>query len=252
MYKKEITFLDYLGYEKKNLLTSLVNFRREYEFFHELDSIFQEPLKRLDIPESESLIPQLYLFVHFHLYFSTSCILRSHLSECFASVRKAIDATLSAYRIIIDPSTSEQYINRHKDFRFIKRYMENEARKDHSKYPLAQELIKLHEMCSRFGSHADVDSFIHRLEMREIEGTKKVEQRLRYFQFPKNEKEYRFYFISMIKAFWLMFKIFYSYYEKQLKIINPKWDLAIETLGPKLDKLAKQFSPSSESNRISP
>lgn len=236
---KEIHFLEYLGNEEQNLLTSIINFRSEFDLFNELDRVYQEPIKRLDVPDSQSVIPQLYLFVHFHLYFSLSCILRSHLSECFSSVRKGIDASLSAYRIILEPSSSKQYIDRDKTFLFIKRHIESEIKKDPSKYPLAHQLIKLHENCSQFGSHADIDSFIHRFEIIQLEEVTKVEKRVHYFQFPKDFEEYRFYYLSMLQSFYLMFKIFRVFFNRALKIINPQWELAIQTLGPKLERLAK-------------
>ena len=98
----EGNFLEYLGIEEQNLLTSIVNFRSEFDLFYNLDKIYQEPLNRLKVPEEKSLVPQLYRFVHFHLYFSISCLLRSHLSESLSSTRKAIDAALSAYKIILE------------------------------------------------------------------------------------------------------------------------------------------------------
>ena len=121
----------------------LNNFRKEFDLFYNVDRIYQEPLRRLIISEDDVLVPQLYLFVHFHLYFSISTLLRSHLSECLASMRKAIDATLSAYKTIFEPKYSEKYINRDKYFQFIKSNMQKEIKKNSSKYPLAHELIKI-------------------------------------------------------------------------------------------------------------
>ena len=121
----------------------LNNFRKEFDLFYNVDRIYQEPLRRLIISEDDVLVPQLYLFVHFHLYFSISTLLRSHLSECLASMRKAIDATLSAYKTIFEPKYSEKYINRDKYFQFSKSNMQKEIKKNSSKYPLAHELIKI-------------------------------------------------------------------------------------------------------------
>ena len=90
----EQNFLEYLGNEEQNLLTSIVNFKSEFDLFYNIDRIYQEPLKRLVVSSDDVVVPQLYLFVHFHLYFSMSCLLRSHLSETLSSLRKAIDASL--------------------------------------------------------------------------------------------------------------------------------------------------------------
>ena len=115
----ELNFLEYLGNEKQNLLTSVVNFRAEFDLFYNVDRIYQEPLKRLVVSADDVIVPQLYLFVHFHLYFSISCLLRSHLSETLSSLRKAIDATLSAYEVILKPETATAYLNRDRHFQFI-------------------------------------------------------------------------------------------------------------------------------------
>ena len=45
MKAEEINFLEYIGTEEQNLLTSLNNFRREFDLFYNIDRIYQEPLK---------------------------------------------------------------------------------------------------------------------------------------------------------------------------------------------------------------
>ena len=70
----ENNFLEYLGSEEQNLLTSITNFKNEFDIFYDLDRIYQEPLKRLVVTAEKTVVPQLYLFVHFHLYFSFSCL----------------------------------------------------------------------------------------------------------------------------------------------------------------------------------
>jgi hypothetical protein len=99
--KKELNFLDYLGIEEQNLLTGLINLKEEFDLFLGIDYVYQEPLKRLIISEKHDLILfQLYRFIHFHLYFSVSCLIRYHLFESLSSIRKSIDAGLTAYKLI--------------------------------------------------------------------------------------------------------------------------------------------------------
>ncbi|GEM_PF-3997359 len=233
-------FLEYLGAEEHNLLASIVNFKSDFDLFYNLDQIYREPLIRLEIPPSKATIPQLFLFVHFHLYFSVSCILRSHLSECLGSMRKAIDASLSAYQIILEPSSAQAYENRNPMFQHIKSHIQNEIKKDSSKYPLAHQLVNIHDLCSEFGSHADVSSFFHRLELRPDANGKK-ELRVHYFQFPKKKPEYQFYFIATLQGFYLMFRIFKVFFDQNLKIIDIHWEQLIETLGKKLDEQRKLY-----------
>ena len=236
-------FLEYLGAEEHNLLASVVNFKSDFDLFCNLDQIYREPLIRLDrleIPPSKAVIPRLFLFVHFHLYFSVSCILRSHLSECLNSMRKAIDASLSAYQIVLEPSLAQAYENRDPMFQQIKNHVQKEIKKDSSKYPLAHQLIDIHGLCSEFGSHADVSSFFHRLELKPDANGKK-ELRVHHFQFPKKKSEYQFYFIATLQGFYLMFKIFKIFFDQNLKIIDINWEQRIEVLGKKIDEQRKIY-----------
>ena len=189
----ELNFLEYLGNEEQNLLTSIVNFRSEFDLFYNIDRIYQEPIKRLIVSSENVIVPQLYLFVHFHLYHSISCLLRSHLSENLSSLRKAIDASLCAYKVILEPDSATAYLDRDKYFQFIKSNIQREIEKDSSLYPLAHNLIKMHNACSEYGSHSDISSFFHRLETRATEDEKREILLVHYFQFPRNQEEYRFY-----------------------------------------------------------
>ena len=238
-----LRFHEYLGAEEQNLLASVLNFRTELDLFGQLDDIFQSPIARLRIPEEDEaglLVGQLYLFVHFHLYFSVSCLLRSHLSESFSSTRKAIDASLTAYKIILEPETASRYIQRDRYFQFIKASLQNEIKKNSSKYPLAHILIKLHDSCSEYGSHADISSFVHRIEMNELPGANADLLQVHYFQFPRDSTEYKFYFVLTLQAFLQAFRIFKAFFNKRLKIIDPGWEASIGKLNALLEQLRQQ------------
>lgn len=238
-----LRFHEYLGAEEQNLLASILNFRTELDLLGQLDDIFQSPIPRLRIPEEDEaglLVGQLYLFVHFHLYFSVSCLLRSHLSESFSSTRKAIDASLTAYKIILEPETARRYIERDRYFQSIKSRLQNEIEKDSFKYPLAHILIKLHDSCSEYGSHADISSFVHRIEMKELPGANADLLQVHYFQFPRNSTEYKFYFVLTLQVFLQTFRIFKAFFNERLKIIDPGWEASIEKLNTHLEQLRQQ------------
>jgi hypothetical protein len=240
---------DYLGAEETNLVVSLVNFRVEFDLFSEVDGIYQAPLGRLRLPSEDEpglLIGQLYLFVHFHLYFSITCILRSHLSESFSSSRKAIDAGLSAYKIILEPDTWGKYLESDRYFQFIKSNLQTEIKKDPAMYPLAHKLIQVHETCSEYGSHADISSFIHRLAVKEVPGTSTDLLQLHYFQFPQNKKEYQFYFVLTLQIFMHIFEIFRSFFDSRLIVIDREWLTAIAKVNNRLEELRTKYYSSIE------
>ncbi len=213
----QLSFIEYLAYEEQNLLTSIVNFRGDFDAFYNLDVAYQKPLSTLEVNVDEDILPSLYLFVHFHLYFSISSLFRSHFSESLASTRKALDASFSAYRIILEPETVELYRNRDRSFQFIKSYIQNERKKDPEKYPIAENLLELHDLCSEYGSHSDISSFVHRVESRPIPNTKKDFMMFHYFQFPRDMHEYAVYLIDTLWAYYGMLLIFRPFIEEKIK-----------------------------------
>ena len=78
-------FLEYLGVEEENLLARLVKYSGDFDVFATLDCIYEWPLRAMKIDEPLELVADLYLFVHYQLYFTARCLLRGHLSEAFAS-----------------------------------------------------------------------------------------------------------------------------------------------------------------------
>ncbi|GAG90838.1 unnamed protein product, partial [marine sediment metagenome] len=124
----------------------------------------------------EPIICNLYMFVQYHYYFTFVTFLRQHLSESMFSLRKAIDAALTAYYIIEEPNEVYNYLEKDDKFKFIKNTIKKIRSDDPSKFVLAKDLIVYHEECSEYGSHADISSFINRLDIEEdsSDSTKKI------------------------------------------------------------------------------
>lgn len=233
---KEINFLEYLGAEEQNLLTGLVLLKDDFDYFLSLDYIYQEPLKRLVISEKDDLIPfQLYRLIHFHLYFSMSCLLRYHISESLFSTRKAIDAALTAYKLMLEPETTEKYKQRDNYFLHIKSNIQNERKKDISKYPLAAELIEVHDLCSKYGSHADINSFNNRIEVKKSSDMEPGHLMLHYFEI-SNSIETKKIYLQTLRIFFSIFKIYKNIFDKRLKIIDQDWEYTIKNFTEKLNE----------------
>ena len=116
-------FFEYLGAETGNLLVTLNNLRTEFDLFSRLDGLYRTAIRnaRADSPD-DLVVLQLLLFVHYHYYNSTATLLRCHLSDALASMRTAIEAGLTAYRIIEDRPSQLQYVQRDKSFLSHKRF----------------------------------------------------------------------------------------------------------------------------------
>lgn len=207
----ETNLLGFLGAEEQNLLTTMVKCHRDIAIaFPKLDGAFQAPIKHIDIninDEHPKTILALYLFTHYHLYLSTTLLLRCHLSDSLASTRKAIDATLTAYRLIIEPGTLEDYKNQHRDYQYIKHYVGRMRKDNLHAFPLAPPLLDVHDKCSEYGSHADISSFVHRISIDETPGTGKGIYRVGMFQL-MSELEIRHHLVMTFLAYTTMLKIY--------------------------------------------
>ena len=117
---ENFSLVSFLATEEQNLLTSTINLRDEFDSFWQLDQVFRDVLPHLGGNEVSRFICQMMIFVHYHLYFSTTTYLRGHKSEAYSSARVAIDATFHAYRFIKEPTSVSEYLASHKSFKRAK------------------------------------------------------------------------------------------------------------------------------------
>lgn len=230
-----IDFLKFIAGEEQNLLTTLINLRPDFDVFSHLDDLYRGPVDFLDVSIGEEVIPSLYLFVHYHFYLSVASLSRAHLSECLASTRKAMDASFSAYEMLLHPETIKLYKNQDKKFQFIKGTIAKERKADESTYPLAANLLELHEICSEFGSHADISTFTHRVEVRETDNPKKKKLMFKYYQFPSDKEEYHAYFVETLLAYYEMLLIFKPMLLEKAVGLDAGWDAEVASVGTVLE-----------------
>jgi hypothetical protein len=243
-------FPHFLAAEEQNLIVSCLRLNGEFGLLSHLDAEFSKAISPIDVPEREQLAPALLLFVHFHLYISVASIARGHLSECFASTRKAIDATLSAYELIIDPSSVELYEKRDRRFLFIKNYIGKAREKDSTRYPLAADLLRLHEVYSEYGSHADLSSFVHRIEVRDAGEPGKGRFLFQYFQLPAELAECQLHFLGVLHAYYQMLVIFEPLLKRSSVGLPPDWLTELHRLGDAIwNRLNKARQQMAETDR---
>ncbi len=232
----ESNFFKFISVQENNLLASIHNQRKEFDLFSKLDFIYKRPWGRVEVKRSEVLIPALYGYVNNQLYLAIAAILRVHISQALSETRIAIDGTLTAYKIIESPETGSDYLNESHYFKKIKYNIEKERKDDERKFPLAQRILKFHDSCSQFGSHADVGSFVHRYEQEDsgVEGKEFV--KINFFQIPENEDTFAYYFTVILVIFFQMFRIFKEYFDGTFKIEDSEWEYAILALAKNLEE----------------
>ena len=137
--------------------------------------------------------------------------------------------------MLLNPETIELYIEQDKRFQFIKGNIANERKADGSKYPLAESLLVLHEICSEYGSHADISSFIHRVEVQETDDPKRNKLMFQYYQFPRDTNEYHAYFVETLLAYYEMLLIFKPMLLNKAIGLDESWDAGVASVGADLE-----------------
>ena len=230
-----IDLLHFVSIEHEQFLISMVNSREEFDAHSHLQGLFHAALSKTEVPEDDMVLIQLLAFIHYHFIYSHACLFRCHLSEAFSSARSAIDAALIAAFIIKDRSLQVQYLKREKPFDNLARHLGNMVR---DKKPMPHHLVPalrdIHGKLSRFASHADIDSFLHRVEITEKDARPYV--KLQYFQFSRNDAERKLYFVQLLLSFVLVLDVFSDFLVSHLKTVPKEWRDELHGLGKALEK----------------
>jgi hypothetical protein len=184
---------------------------------------------------SAVVIFQLLAFTHYHFPFSTACLMRCHLSEAFASARVAIDAALIGAFIIKDRALQVAYAKREKPFDKLNRHLRNLVRdKKPLPHPLVGELLKLHDKCSTFASHADIGSFVHRLDFAQSPAQSGPVITVEYFQFAKNQTERKIHGFALLFTFVMILDVFSDFLVSEYEVAPPEWKEELHNLGAEI------------------
>lgn len=203
------SLLDFMGAEHTNELVSVHKFGAHLEILQHIDGLLRAPVSDIDVPANLHAVAQLYLFMHYNLYASVANLMRLHVGEALGCQRRAIDATLSAYEMIENPTSAPEYETGAYKFKFIQRFISKARNKDTTRYPLAVELLKTWEQCSAFGAHADAQSFGLRMKKVKMAGVEnKHKLFFLYFEQPQTEDESHFFFTDTLVNFLNMARVF--------------------------------------------
>ncbi len=210
--------LSFLAAEHENELVSTHKHARDLDILSHIDGLIKAPVQYFNVPKDQSVIAKLYLFIHYHLYSTISNLMRLHVAEALGCERKAIDAALTAYVMLTDPSSIAGYEARERKFLSIKSFIEKARKKNNADYPLAEELIKTWDLCSQFGAHADDSAFALRLDNIPA-GNNPDQQKLYflYFQAPMSRNEARLYYVDAFATFLTFTHIFEPFIKAHAK-----------------------------------
>lgn len=215
----------YLACEHENEMVSAELHKPLIDQFRIVDHMIRACLTGLRLDSNEAVMTvQLYHFVHYQLFASFTNLMRLHLSEALSCERKAIDASFTAYEILLNPVSLVDYQNRERRFQNIKNTIQKARKNDSGKYPLAETLLTAHDLGSRFGSHADISTFIFRTADHPFQNKPgAVRQTYSYFQKPDTMEEANLNFLCRLHHFLLMTKIFDPFTEKYSNLNFAAW-----------------------------
>jgi len=223
--------------EHEQLLVSMANNRDEFMIISRIQGHYNAAMSEQSTHANNVVLYQLLTFTHYHFLFATAALWRCHLSEAFASCRAAVDAALIAAQVIHDRPSQIAYAKREKPFDKLNRHYKNLIRDGKPlPSPLIPELLKLHDMFSSFASHADVNSFVHRVDLSSRERLV-----IDYFQYSKNETERKIHALSLFHTFVMILDVFAPFLVEETKTVPESWRAGLHELGQKMEQHQKQL-----------
>jgi hypothetical protein len=249
VYDEPQELLHFVSQEHEQFLIAIANERDELRAVNNLQGLYKPALSYIKLTDKADLIVyQLLGFTHYHFLFATACLLRCHLSEAFNSLRSAIDAALVAAYIINDRPSQEAYFARRRPFDKLMRHARNpirEKRLEKLPHPQIPYLIEMYDLCSRFASHADIDSFAHRArQFRDEHGIDWTTTE--YFQFSRDPQQQRYYFFSLMHGFAIILDVFSSFLIDEQKKVDEQWRLELHGAIAGIERVREATGPPDE------
>jgi hypothetical protein len=233
--------LQFVSTEHQHFLTSLVTCHEEIKILSHVHGLYAAAMTNQTTDESTVVIFQLLAFVHYHFLFASSSYMRCHMAEGFSSARAAIDGALIASQIIHDRASQVAYIERSKPFDKLIRHFKNLTRdKKPLPHPLIEHLIQQHDSCSQFASHADVQTFAHRLEFL---SKPYAMMSMGYFQFPHDPPKMKHHFLGLLHIFVVTLDIFSGFMVDEKKCLPEQWRQELHHVGRQIEDRRKQLLP---------
>lgn len=229
--------LRFVSMENEQFLVSMANNREEFGLLSHVQGLYSHAITNVSASENELVIFQLLAFTHYHFLFSTACLMRCHLSEAFASARAAIDAALIGACIIENRSLQVAYAKRENPFDKLNRHLRNLVRdKKPLPHRLIPELLRVHDTCSMFANHADIGSFVHRVDFVQPSGRSDPMMTVEYFQFAKNPIERKIHGLALLFTFVMILDVFSDFLVSEYKVAPIEWKEELHNLGAKIQK----------------
>lgn len=210
-------FIDFLGSEEENQITSCANLGEHFFLIHNLDILYLEVLKiKIDIKKDDHMASAiLFCNIHRKFYLSMANFLRLHYAESFVNLRAAIDSVFTAYYLLKNPDRVKIYLastqedsETKKEWDKIFRNIKGTIKKNIDDYPYAKGLVEGHEFCSRF-AHSDASDILRYLE--DTSSTTKPLIEYTYFDYAEGKK----WLEALLSGFFKIYTLFWTIFFKE-------------------------------------
>lgn len=241
IFREPLTLMSFLSVEEHQLLVSLTQMGEEMAPIGQIEGLYHAAMSYGKTSADDMVIFQFLTFTHYHFLLAIASQMRCHLSEAFASVRSAIDATLNAAYIIQDRAAQIAYAKREWPFggnltRHLYKLLKEGKALPH---PLMEKLLNQQSVISTFAVHADVGTFLHRVG-RVTEGGVPMFS-FGYFQYPEDPNERKLYTLTILHSFVMVLDVFSEFLINEQKVVPEKWVTQLHDLGARIERRADQL-----------
>jgi len=229
--KEALDLIKFNAMDCENFNISLINDREIFEFHSRIQGLYAAALSNANIKDEDAIIYNLLFHIHYHYLFATSCMMKCHHSEGFASARSAIDAALIAAHIISDRSSQEAYIARKKPFDQLNRHYKDLIKKNKPiPHAFIPTLIQLHSNISSIAVHADIGTFAHRVRFHSSENIPRS-MSMSYSQAPIEQSERVHHHLTLHHIFVMNLDIFSEFLINQSQHLTKEWRINLVNTG---------------------
>lgn len=210
MNAKQINgFTHFAGIEEENVLINIANLGEDFFYIIHLDTLYMSCLNSEIDKKNLELPVFLYLISHNEFYIGMISFLRMHKTQSFRCLRAALDSVFTAYYLLKYPDKISLYLNKievqkNKEWNKIFLNIKRTIKKDIDNFPLAGDLLEIHEFCSIY-AHSDALGILHKYDL------DKERSRLeaKYFDYETTE-DYKKWLAFLLFFFFKIFLIFWN------------------------------------------
>ncbi|NUO18924.1 hypothetical protein HUU59_05695 [bacterium] len=186
-------------------------------FIDRISDLFLVPIRVGVIHNNteSTLIAFLWNTIHERYLLFIAHYLRSHQQDAYSALRHAIDASFVAFLMIKRIGEIEGYTKRHREFKYAKQSIEEYLKAQSSPNLMLSDLVRMHELCSQHGSHADFIAIMNGRFGGQTIRKDRSDIRFDYFQYNNDDDLFIQSFLGMLNRFLYIQELFVEFWQTE-------------------------------------